>query len=140
MGRLTSSGKRRLVRVLGLSVVTASAIVTFALAAGPGGWDHLGTGNHPGGDSLDATASALEATPDGLLVGGAFTDAGGVPNADRIAKWNGTSWSAVSSSASRITNGQVNAIAVSGGKVYAGGTFTFANEDANNLAVWDGDS
>ena len=141
MGRLTSSARRRLLRVLALSAISASAIATLALATGPGGWDHLGTGNHPGGDALDATANALQATPDGLLyVGGAFTDAGGVPNADRIAKWNGSSWSAVSSSTSQITNGQINAIAVSGGKVYVGGTFTHANEDANNLAVWDGDS
>ena len=77
-------------------------------------------------------------TPGGLYVGGAFTDAGGLLHADRIAKWNGSSWSAVNSPTSPITNGRVSAIAVAGDKVYAGGTFTVAgNEDATNLAFWD---
>jgi hypothetical protein len=66
-------------------------------------------------------------------VGGEFTDAGGVANADRIAKWNGSSWSAVSSAPSQISNGGVFAIAVSGGKVYAGGTFTNAGGFACKL-------
>jgi hypothetical protein len=109
-------------------------------AAGPGGWDHLGDRGSPGTDSLDLVASALAVTPGALYVGGEFTDAGGIPNADRIAKWNGSSWSAVSSSTSQISNGRVTAIAVSAGKVYAGGTFQNAGGDANadHLAVWDG--
>ena len=138
MGRLLST---RILRVLALAAVAISALATWALAAGPGGWDHLGTGNHPGGDSLDLVASALQATPGELYVGGKFTDAGGVVNADRIAKWNGSTWSAVSSSTEQISNGEVFAIAVSGGKVYAGGAFTNAGgSGANNLAVWDGAS
>ena len=81
-------------------------------------------------------------TPGALYVGGEFTDAGGIPAADRIATWNGSSWSAVSSSTSQISNGRVSDIAVSGGKVYAGGTFQNAGGDANAdfLAVWDGTS
>lgn len=81
-------------------------------------------------------------TPGAVYVGGEFTDAGGVPDADRIATWNGSSWSAVGSSTEQIENGRVSAIAVSGGKVYAGGTFINAgdNPDADFLAVWDGTS
>jgi len=111
-------------------------------AAGPGGWDHLGDRGSPGTDSLDLVASALAVTPGALYVGGEFTDAGGIPNADRIATWNGSSWSAVSSSTSQISNGRVSAIAVSAGKVYAGGTFqnAGAEADADFLAVWDGTS
>ncbi len=93
----------------------------------------------PGSKSLNLVASALEVTPDGLYVGGKFTDAGGIANADRIAKWNGSAWSAVSSSTEQIANGEVFAIAVAGGKVYAGGVFTNAgNSGADNLAVWNG--
>ena len=44
--------------------------------------------------------------------------------------------------ASQIPNGRVSAIAVSGGKVFAGGNFQNAGGDANAdfLAVWDGTS
>jgi trimeric autotransporter adhesin len=140
MGRLSSSGTRRLLRVLALAVVAASAVATWALATGPGGWDHLGTHGSAGTKSLNLVASALESTPSGLYVGGKFVDAGGIANADRIAKWNGSSWSAVSSSTEQITSGEVFALAVSGGKVYAGGTFTAGTAGANNLAVWDGTS
>ena len=140
MGRFSSTGTRRLLRVLAVSVVAICALATWALAAGPGGWDHLGDRGTPGTKSLNLVASALEPTPERLYVGGKFTDAGGILNADRIAKWNGSAWSAVSSSTEQITSGEVFAIAVAGGKVYAGGTFAAGNSGANNLAVWDGTS
>ena len=60
------------------------------------------------------------------------------PNADRIATWNGSAWGAVSSSTERIPGGDVLAIAVHAGKVYAGGTFQDAGGNADFLAVWDG--
>jgi hypothetical protein len=139
MGPLHSTGRRRLLRVLAVSAVAIAALVTLAPAAGPGGWDHLGTGSAPGSKSLNLVASALTVTPGALYVGGKFTDAGGIANADRIATWNGSAWGAVSSSTQQITSGEVFAVAVSGGKVYAGGTFT-ATGGANNLAVWNGAS
>jgi hypothetical protein len=139
MGRPKPDRSRRVVRVLGVSALVIGAFATLAPAAGPGGWDHLGTGATPTSKSLNLVADALLATPGGLYVGGKFTDAGGIPNADRIAKWNGSNWSAVSSSTEQIGNGEVFAIAVAGGKVYAGGAFTNAGgSGANNLAVWNG--
>ena len=128
--------------VLALSVVLVGALVTLASAVGPGGWDHLGDGGAPGSDSLNLVASALAVSPGGVYVGGEFTDAGGIPDADRIASWNGSTWSALSSSVSQISNGRVSAIAVSGGNVYAGGSFQNAGGEANAdfLAVWDGTS
>src|SRR5688572_19840454 len=113
MGSLGRGGKRRLLRLLGLSAVIVATVVALASAAGPGGWDHLGDRGAPGTDSLDVVASALTVAPGALYVGGGFTDAGGVPNADRIATWNGSSWAAVSSAASQIDNGSVSDIAVS---------------------------
>ena len=137
----TSTARKRLLGVLAICGVVIAALVTLASAAGPGGWDHLGTGAAPGSVSLNLSASALEVTPGGLYVGGKFTDAGGVDAADRIATWNGSNWNAVSSSTEQIANGEVFAIAVSGGKVFAGGTFTNAGgSGADNLAVWDGAS
>ena len=140
MGSLGTARKRGLLCVLAVSAVVIG--VTSAAAAGPGGWDHLGDRGAPGTDSLDLVASALLATPGALYVGGEFTDAGGIPNADRIATWNGSGWNAVSSSTSFIPNGRVSAIAVSAGRVYAGGSFTNAggDSDADFLAMWDGTS
>ena len=134
--------RRGLTGVLASAAVVVVALVASASAAGPGGWDHLSDRGTPGTDSLDLVASALTVSAGALYVGGEFTDAGGIPEADRIATWNGSSWSAVSSSTSQIANGRVSAIAVSAGKVYAGGTFTNAGGDANAdfLAVWDGTS
>jgi hypothetical protein len=142
MGSLSTVRTRRLLPLLALSAAVTGAIATMAVGAGPGGWDHLGDRGTPGTDSLDLVASALAVTPGALYVGGEFTDAGGIPNADRIATWNGSNWGAVSSSTSQISNGRVSDIAVSAGKVYAGGTFQNAGGDANAdfLAVWDGTS
>jgi hypothetical protein len=128
---------------LALSVVAIVALVAAALAAGPGGWDHLGDAGTPGSRSLNGPVRALHANPGVLYVGGDFTAAGGIAGADRIATWNGSAWSglsSVSSAATQIDNGGVYAIAVSGSKVYAGGTFQDAGGDANAdyLAVWNG--
>jgi hypothetical protein len=122
---------------------TASiAVVALATAAsataGPGGWDHLGHGASATTPSLNGTVSAFNVDAPGVLyVGGAFTDAGGDPNADFIASWSGGAWKALG--ASPLTGG-VNSIAYRDGKVYAGGVFLNAggNPNADFLAVWDG--
>ena len=116
------------------SVTTA----TSAAATGRGGWEHLGAGAVAGTPSLNGTVSALHTVGNAVYVGGRFTNAGGVANADRIARWNGASWSALGTAS--FANGSVLAIAHSGTKIYAGGNFTDAggNKDADNLAVFDG--
>jgi hypothetical protein len=71
-----------------------------------------------------------------VYAGGNFTDAGGVA-VNRIAKWDGTSWSALGSG----VNGQVREIAIHWDDVYAGGSFTTAGgSSANHIAKWDGTS
>ena len=93
---------RRFLRGLAVATLAIGAVATWALAAGPGGWDHLGDGGGtPVVDSLNAVASSLAVAPGALYVGGEFTDAGGVANADRIAKWNGSSWSALAADRER---------------------------------------
>jgi hypothetical protein len=71
------------------------------------------------------------------VVGGGFTTAGGV-SANCIARWNGTSWSALGSG----TNYTVEALAtLPNGDLVAGGQFTIAGGvSANRVARWNGTS
>ena len=127
-------------------VAAASAALVFAPPAGAtgrGGWDHVGVGSTATTPSLQSgsSVSALNTDHPGVMyVGGNFTSAGGHQNAQRIARWNGTSWSALGTTP--ITNGAVYAIAydIDSGRVFAGGTFLNAGGHANAdfLAVWDG--
>jgi hypothetical protein len=130
--------RHRYLLVLALAIAVAGSLIAGAAATGPGGWDHLGTGGTAGSASLNAAVSVLNADmPGKLLVGGNFTDAGGVVNADRLASWNGLAWSAVGPG---VNNGIVMAIASKDGKVYIGGSFTNVGGTTglDRLAVWDG--
>jgi hypothetical protein len=90
-----------------------------------------------GGANSQVYAAAL--APDGsLLIAGTFTSVGGIP-ASRVARWDGTSWSALGSG---ISSGEVYDITVDPtGIVYVGGRFTVAGGvTALNIAAWDGSS
>ncbi len=92
---------------------------------------------NPGVPGADNPVSAAVVDSSGnLYVGGNFTLVGDVV-ANGIAKWDGTSWSALGSG----MNLQVAVLAVSGTKLYAGGYFTKAGgSPANYIAQWDGSS
>jgi len=101
-------------------------------------WSALGSGM--GSVLSSPSVSALAVSGTNLYAGGYFTSAGGVP-ANYIARWNGSAWSALGSGMggndpTRSTG--VNALAVSGTNLYAGGTFLRAGGSANNIAKWDG--
>jgi len=69
-----------------------------------------------------------------LYIGGSFTNAGGIANADYIAKWTGSKWESLGIG----TNSPVWDIAVNSGKVYASGDFTSAGglTLTDRVAVW----
>ncbi len=96
-------------------------------------WSTLGNAGDFGGPVY-----ALAFGPDGVLyAGGAFTDCAGDANADYVAKWNGSAWSAVGGGGT----GTVYALAVGlDGMLYIGGDFidwdTIASADY--IVSWDG--
>ncbi len=94
-------------------------------------WTALGTG-------VNGKVYAMARMGTDLYVGGSFTMAGGVP-AKNIAKWNGTSWSALGSGVSGGISNSVRAITVVGTDVYVGGRFvTAGGVVTNNIAKWNG--
>jgi hypothetical protein len=74
-----------------------------------------------------------------LYVGGDFTVIGDVV-ANGVAKWDGAAWSSLASGmCCGFPSTTVYALAVSGGDLYAGGTFSWAGGAAiEGLARWDG--
>jgi hypothetical protein len=121
-----------------LAVTVADANATYPVRIDPtfsdADWVSLGSG-------MNGNVRALAVIGTDLYAGGYFTTAGGV-TANGIAKWNGLAWSALGSGMSDYLSGQsgcVNALAVSGTDLYAGGDFTSAGGvPANYVAKWDG--
>jgi hypothetical protein len=101
-------------------------------------WSPLSTGLTGPSSTVNAMTVYDDGSGAALYVGGFFTAAGGV-SASRIAKWNGTTWSAVGSG----LDNSVAALAVfddgSGPALYAGGSFTHAGGiPASRIAKWNG--
>jgi hypothetical protein len=93
---------------------------------------------NPGIPGANDPVSAAVADGSGnLYIGGSFSLVGDVV-ANRIAKWNGSSWSALGSG---MEWGAVYALALSGDDLYAAGRFTTAGGvAATNIARWNGSS
>ncbi|MBL9120460.1 MAG: Ig-like domain-containing protein [Phycisphaerae bacterium] len=130
------------------SFTTAGGVAANAIAKWDGtSWSPLGAGS-ANGVNLDITTLTVlgDGTGGGpaLYVGGNFTTAGG-GLANRIAEWDGTSWSPLHSAAADGLNGDVYSLAVfddgegGGPALYVGGDFTTAGGvAANRIAKWDG--
>jgi CSLREA domain-containing protein len=112
-------------------------------------WSALGS-NGTGNGSLNGFVTSIVVSGDNIYVGGAFYDVNNngtvLPNADSVARWDGTNWSALGSNGSGngSLNGSVRDMAVSGGNLYVGGLFTDVNNNgtvltaADYIARWDG--
>jgi hypothetical protein len=128
--------KMEVVSASRLAVVLTDATAEYPVRIDPtfsdANWVSMG-----GGPGVDATVYAAVVDGAGnLYIGGDFTVAGTVM-ASKVARWNGTNWSALGSG----MNNSVNALAFFGGQLYAGGNFTTAGGNpANYIAKWDGSS
>jgi len=102
-------------------------------------WNRLGAAN-----AINSAVRTIAISGTDVYVGGFFTNAGNVPGASYIARWNSANntWNLVGA-ANAISGGpltSVHTIKVSGSDVYIGGNFTNAggNSAADYLVRWDG--
>jgi trimeric autotransporter adhesin len=123
---------------------TAGAVAASRIAKWDGAsWSALGSPTNGVNGTVFALAVYDDGTGSALYAGGVFTAAGEI-SADRVAKWDGTSWSALGSPTDGV-NSTVRALAVyddgTGPALYVGGAFTAAGDTpANRIAKWDGTS
>lgn len=97
-------------------------------ASGVSGWLTF-----PGGFEGNITAALVAGTT--VYIGGTFSNIGGVPGTSNIAKWDGTSWTALG----RGVDNSVSALAMIGTDLYAGGSFVKASSvTVNKIAKWNG--
>lgn len=107
------------------------------------GWSALGS-NIAGTDgAIAATIRSVAVSGTDVYVGGDFTDAAGIAQADFIAKWNGTIWSALGSNVAGTNGALTNvvfSVATDGLNVYVGGLFLDVRgiASADNIVKWDG--
>jgi hypothetical protein len=92
-------------------------------------WDGFGSSN-----GLNGRAVCMTLYNNDLIVGGDFTLAGAVP-ANKIARWDGTSWHSLGAG----LNDGVYTVTVYNGLLIAAGNFTTAGGvSASKIASWDG--
>lgn len=117
-------------------VVLASCSLAAALAAqcaSPPQWSALLT-------STEAVDALVPDGSGGFFAGGTFTTIGGTAAA-RIARWNGSTWSALGSGLSGGVTAVSALLRTSSGTLIAAGTFTTAGGvAASHIARWNGSS
>src|ERR1051326_7118013 len=124
---------------VGGSFTTADDIIVNHIAKWNGAsWSSLGNG-------FDGRVFALLVSGSTLYAGGGFSalcnDAFCSTTTEispGIAQWNGTSWSSVGTTTGEFSS--IDALAVSGTTLYAGGTFFSTPTGFNGIAQWNGTS
>ena len=101
-------------------------------------WHSLGDGIF-GFNGPTAEASALAVYDGDLIVGGNYDLFLQGPNANNIARWDGSAWHRLGDGMGGVTIPAVVALTVHEGDLIAGGAFlTAGGQDANRVARWDG--
>ncbi len=126
--------------IVGGHFTTAGSTSALNVAAWDGNsWSDFGGVRAPYGDYPYTDVGYVYAMTvyDGkLIIGGLFWEAGSIA-ANKIAAWDGSTWSTLGSG----MNGQVRGLAVYDGQLIAGGSFTTAGGvPAAGIAAWNGTS
>ena len=117
----------------GGAFVAAGGTTVNNIAAWNGSWSALRDSNTQQAGTNNEIRSMAVDEAGTLYVGGNFGSAGG-NSASRIARWNGSRWSALGEG----TSGFVQSIVITDQYLYAGGNFTIAgNQTVNRIARWD---
>lgn len=99
---------------------------SFASTPATGSWAALGD-DGAGDGALNYAVNAVAISGTDVYVGGFFTDVAGMATADYVAKWDGSTWSALGDngvgSADGALNGVVSALAISGSDLFVAGSF-----------------
>jgi hypothetical protein len=110
-----------------------------------GSWHALGTGPGPNGGSIDDFVRSLMVVGTNLYVGTDSKNVGGMAQADHVARWNGTTWSALGANKAGSdgwfpSTAFIYGLAHYGSYIFATGSFQNAggNSHADNIAYFDG--
>jgi len=128
----------------GGTFTTAGGVTVNNIARWDGSaWTSL---ENPNGTGMNSRVNALAVYDDGsgpaLYAGGYFATAGGF-TVNRVARWDGSTWSSLAGPSGTGVSGEVYALTVFddgwGPALYAGGYFTKAGSlTVNRVARWDG--
>ena len=122
-----------------LAVTVADANATYPVRIDPAFSDADWVSLNPNLPGANGTVNAIAVDGSGNVYVGGTLDIVGTVVANSIAKWGGSTWSALGSGMIAYGNGYVHALAVSGTNLYAGGYSTTAGGvAATNIAKWDG--
>jgi trimeric autotransporter adhesin len=135
-GLATVGTTRNGVLIVGGNLTRVSGVNVSCLAQWNGtAWSGLGSGL--GGIPIGSLVcnDLLTLPNNDVIVAGNFLTAGG-GSARNVARWNGASWSAMSTGLA----GPVNTLALYNGEVIAGGDFVAVTPAISNIARWTGSS
>jgi len=115
------------------------------VAAYDGTWHALGTGPSAGGGAVDDYVRSMTSSGNDVYIGTDSVNVAGIPQADHVAKWNGSAWSAVGANTAG-TDGWlpqtafIYAMAATSSQLVVTGSFQNAdgNPAADGVASFDG--
>jgi hypothetical protein len=115
------------------------------VAAYDGSWHAMGNGGGPSVGAVDSYVRALAAHGTDVYVGTDSVNVGGVAKADHVARWNGSTWSAVGANAANNagwfpTSAFIYSLKTYQNLVFATGSFQNADgvATADEIAYFDG--